>query len=97
MIKFAFQYIAVMLGVMIVIAVLGYFLGDSIQARLPDDGINFYPSYEAALASTRRGHEISDRIESILVTVSAVVIFVVMYRRYKSKNQEPEGAAGTEG
>ena len=97
MLKFAFQYIVVMFGVMLVIAVSGFFLGEAIQDWLPDDGVNLYPSYEAALASTRRGHEISNQIESVLVTASAVVIFVTMYRRYKSKDQESEGASASEG
>ena len=88
MAKFALQYIGVMCVVMFAISLFGYGLGESLQSWLPDDGIDLYPSYEAAVAAANRGHEIAGWIENALVTASALIIFVVMHRRYKARNRE---------
>lgn len=90
MVKFALKYIVVTFAVLIVITICFHFIGEAIQSRLPDDGIELYPSREAAIASTRRGHAIVAPIEQALGWMSGAVIFIVMYRRHKAANRGSE-------
>jgi hypothetical protein len=97
MIKFILKYIGVMLVVMLLISAGGYFAGRAIQAQLPDDGIDVYPSYQAAVAAANRGNHIANQFEAALVILSGTIIFVVMYRRHKARAAAGEHAGSPAG
>ena len=88
---FALKYIGIVLVLIVTINISGWFLGRGIDAMLPDDGIDVYPSREAAIATAYRGDRIADQIEIALIVVSSAVVFVLMRRRQKSSTGDGQG------
>lgn len=89
-IKFFVKYVFIMIPIMTVVAVLGHFLRDMLNDFLPDDGIDVYPSREAAYAAAYRGERIMDKIEILVIFALAYVVFM----RMKNKNNEKKEKEG---
>ena len=93
---FAIRYIAVMLVVVLVISVGGWFLGETLNDMMPDDGIDVYPSLEAAKAAMNRGHAIAHWIEVALIFISGVLVFFIMWpKRENAEARNGKGGAPT--
>ncbi len=77
-----------MVAIMIVVAVIGHILGDQLNDFLPDDGIDVYPSREAAYAAAYRGERIMDKIEIMVIFISGLLLFIKMKNDQKTNAQD---------
>lgn len=83
-VKFAVKFGLVLLPIRIVLGTIGWFAGEHIQGTLPDDGIDVYPSLEAAQQAMYRGHDIVDQYENWAFIAIGTVLFLLMWRRHKA-------------
>ena len=94
MLKFALKYIGVMLVIMLAVSICGWFVGEALQAGMPVDNTRVYPSLEAAQRAANRGHHLVNQIEMGVVTVSAFIVFIVMWRRRHPGDSDANAATG---
>ncbi len=94
MLKFALKYVGVMLVIMFAVSICGWFVGEALQAGMPIDNTRVYPSLEAAQRAASRGHHLVNQIEMVVVTASAFIVFIVMWRRRQAGGDDADAATG---